>query len=125
MAPCWSCRQELAPPVRLRFGRVVALNAGTRVTRHHLMRDYAYGDIVAQVVPHPSGPDLWGLRNGRPDLAGDRPRRHRAGGGSGPQPRARSGDPHRFRAGSRGPCGLTSCLTRSLGGRLGEGPAER
>ncbi|CUR54406.1 putative Serine/threonine protein kinase [metagenome] len=64
MAPCWSCDQELAPPVRLRFGsRVVALNADTRVTRHHLMRNYAYGVIVAQVVMHPTRPDVWGLQN--------------------------------------------------------------
>jgi hypothetical protein len=42
---------------------VLVLNAGTRVTRHHLRRDYAYDDAVAEVVSHPSRPDLWGLRN--------------------------------------------------------------
>ena len=43
--------------------RSLVLNAGTRVTRHHLFRDYDYDDIVAEVVPHPRRPDLWGLRN--------------------------------------------------------------
>lgn len=64
MAPCWSCGNELPPPVLLRLGpRVVVLNAGTRVTGHHLRRDYDYGDIVAEVVVHPARPGLWGLRN--------------------------------------------------------------
>lgn len=64
LAPCWSCDQELPSPVLLRFGpRALVLNAGTRVTGHHLRRDYAYGDTVGEVVAHPSRPDLWGLRN--------------------------------------------------------------
>jgi serine/threonine protein kinase len=64
MGPCWSCSAALPPPVRLRFGpRVLVLNAGTRVTGHHLRRDYAYDDTVAEVVAHPTRPDLWGLRN--------------------------------------------------------------
>jgi serine/threonine protein kinase len=64
MGACWSCGVALPPPVRLRFGpRVLVLNAGTRVTGHHLRRDYAHDDTVAEVVVHPSRPDLWGLRN--------------------------------------------------------------
>ncbi len=64
MGPCWACKRDLRLPVRLTFGpRVLVLNAGTRVTRHHLRRDYAYDDAVAEVVSHPSRPDLWGLRN--------------------------------------------------------------
>jgi len=64
MRPCWSCRSEIPTPVRISFGqRVLVLNAGTRVTRHHLLRNYAYEDVVAEVVPHPSVPNLWGLRN--------------------------------------------------------------
>lgn len=64
LGPCWSCGSVLRPPVRLRFGpRVLVLNAGTRVTGHHLRRDYDYGDTVAEVVAHPQRPDLWGLRN--------------------------------------------------------------
>ena len=79
----------LPPPVLLRLGpRVVVLNAGTRVTGHHLRRDYDYGDTVAEVVVHPARPELWGLRNHTGSaVAGHRPRRHRAGGGPGPQPR--------------------------------------
>ena len=64
MRPCWSCRREIPTPVRIAFGqRVLVLNAGTRVTRHQLLRNYAYDDTVAEVVPHPSVPNLWGLRN--------------------------------------------------------------
>jgi DNA-binding helix-hairpin-helix protein with protein kinase domain len=64
MRPCWSCGNEIAPPVRLRFGpRVLVLNAGARVTRHHLLRDYDYDQVVGEVVAHPSRPGLWGLRN--------------------------------------------------------------
>jgi DNA-binding helix-hairpin-helix protein with protein kinase domain len=64
MGTCWSCGRTVPDPVRLTFGpRVLVLNAGTRVTRHHLLRNYAYDDAVAEVVPHPTRPDLWGLRN--------------------------------------------------------------
>lgn len=64
MGACWSCGSVLSPPVRLRIGpRVLVLNAGTKVTGHHLRRDYSYDDTVAQVVVHPTRPDLWGLRN--------------------------------------------------------------
>jgi serine/threonine protein kinase len=64
LAPCWSCGRSLEPPVRLRIGsRVLVLNAGTRVARHHLLRDYAYDHRVAEVVSHPTRPGLWGLRN--------------------------------------------------------------
>lgn len=62
--PCWSCGAEVSPPVRLVFGdRALVLNAGTRVTRHHLRRDYAYERVVAEVSAHPSRPGVWGLRN--------------------------------------------------------------
>ncbi|HET7690624.1 MAG TPA: hypothetical protein VFK41_09610 [Nocardioidaceae bacterium] len=61
---CWSCGREIPSPVRLRFGpRVLVLNAGTQVTRHHLVRDYSYDHVVGEVVAHPSRPGLWGLRN--------------------------------------------------------------
>ena len=64
LGPCWSCGKALPPPVLLRLGsRVVVLNAGTRVTGHHLRRDYDYSDTVAEVVVHPARPELWGLRN--------------------------------------------------------------
>lgn len=65
LGPCWSCGQVLKSPVRLQIGsRVLVLNAGTRVTGHHLRRDYDYDDTVGEVVVHPDRPGLWGLRNG-------------------------------------------------------------
>jgi DNA-binding helix-hairpin-helix protein with protein kinase domain len=62
---CWSCKQPIPAPVRLVFdgGRVLVLNSGTRVTRHHLVRDYDYATAVAVVAEHPSRPGVWGLRN--------------------------------------------------------------
>ncbi len=64
LAPCWACHRDITPPVRLNLGgRVLVLNAGTTVTRHHLRRDYAYDQAVGEVVAHPSRPNLWGLRN--------------------------------------------------------------
>ncbi len=61
--PCWSCGAAIPDPVKLRFGsRALVLNAGTRVTQHHLRRDYS-SEAVGEVTPHPSRPGLWGLRN--------------------------------------------------------------
>jgi len=62
---CWSCRRPIGAPVRLRFGggRVLVLNDGTRVTRHHLVRDYDFATVIGVVAAHPSRPGVWGLRN--------------------------------------------------------------
>jgi serine/threonine protein kinase len=61
---CWSCDRPLRDPVRLVIdGRPLALNRGTVVYRHHLMLDYDFATVVGQVIPHPSKPDQWGLRN--------------------------------------------------------------
>lgn len=61
---CWSCRRPIARPVLLRIGpRVLVLNVGTRLTRHHLMRDYDYDTVVGEVAEHPMRPGIWGLRN--------------------------------------------------------------
>jgi serine/threonine protein kinase len=61
---CWACDAVIDPPVRLRFdGSYVVLNRATRVYRHHLERDYDFTTVVAEVVQHPTRPDVWGLRN--------------------------------------------------------------
>jgi serine/threonine protein kinase len=75
---CWACDATIDPPVRLRFeGSYLVLNRTTRVFRHHLERDYDFGTVVAEVVQHPTRPDVWGLRNRR-----DRPWRVSPPGGS-------------------------------------------
>ena len=67
--PCWSCGNLIEPPPRLRFaGGVVVLNAGTRVTRHHVARDFVNDVVLAEVTEHPRRPGAWGLTN-----RGDRP----------------------------------------------------
>lgn len=64
LGPCWSCARDLPQPVTLRIAdRAVVLNAGTEILRHHLTRNYDLQGVVAEVVSHPSRPDLWGLRN--------------------------------------------------------------
>jgi DNA-binding helix-hairpin-helix protein with protein kinase domain len=62
---CWACRRSIDKTVRLRFTdrRVLVLNSGTRVTRHHLVRDYDFDATVGVVVAHPNRPGVWGLRN--------------------------------------------------------------
>jgi eukaryotic-like serine/threonine-protein kinase len=61
---CWSCGKDIEPPPLLEIGgRVLVLNAGTRLTRHHLVRDYDYDTVVGVVTAHPAQPSLWGLTN--------------------------------------------------------------
>jgi hypothetical protein len=63
-ARCWSCERSLPDPVRLVIdGRPLVLNDGTTVHQHHLLLDYDFQTVVAQVVRHPDRPDRWGLRN--------------------------------------------------------------
>jgi len=60
---CWSCQTPLGEPIRLAFPSAeVILGARTRITRHHLHRDYNVTDVVGAVARHPSKP-LWGLQN--------------------------------------------------------------
>ncbi|MBN2390764.1 MAG: protein kinase [Anaerolineae bacterium] len=63
---CWSCKNDLALPPRLRVGdAVVMLNYNTRLYPHHVDPDKAYdfSTPVAEVTRHPSNPNIWGLRN--------------------------------------------------------------
>jgi DNA-binding helix-hairpin-helix protein with protein kinase domain len=61
---CWSCGESIAQPVCLDIaGRVLVLNAGSVLTRHHLRRDYDYATVLGRVVPHPQRPGVWGLTN--------------------------------------------------------------
>ena len=63
---CWSCRQALRLPFRLRLGReLVMLNHDTRLFAHHLdpQRRYDYSQPLAAVQEHPQQPGVWGLKN--------------------------------------------------------------
>jgi eukaryotic-like serine/threonine-protein kinase len=63
---CWSCRQALRLPFRLRLGReLVMLNHDTRLFAHHLdpQRRYDYSQPLAAVQPHPQQANVWGLTN--------------------------------------------------------------
>lgn len=63
---CWSCRQTLQLPFRLRLGReLVMLNHDTRLFAHHLdpQRRYDYSQPLAAVQPHPQQANVWGLTN--------------------------------------------------------------
>ena len=63
---CWSCRQVLHWPFRIRIGKnIIMLNHDTKLYPHHLniQRAYDFSRPVAEVTQHPTNPGLWGLRN--------------------------------------------------------------
>jgi eukaryotic-like serine/threonine-protein kinase len=63
---CWSCGHQLTLPPRIRIGdAVVMLNYDTRLYSHHVdaTRLYEFGTPVAEIVQHPTNPQIWGLRN--------------------------------------------------------------
>ncbi|MCB9551087.1 MAG: protein kinase [Myxococcales bacterium] len=63
-ARCWRCRQPLVLPPRMRFeGRVVLLNHSTRLHARHVGDSGEDDPVVAEVVPHPQRPGVFGLRN--------------------------------------------------------------
>jgi serine/threonine protein kinase len=67
--PCWSCGEIPIPPMRLRLGsHSVVLNQDTLLYAHHLdaNRRNDYTEIMAEMVPHPKRPDVWGLKNVSP-----------------------------------------------------------
>lgn len=64
--PCWNCQRLLRLPARLRLGKAfVMLNHDTKLFPHHVDRErrFDFSEVVAEVVRHPTSPDLWGLKN--------------------------------------------------------------
>jgi DNA-binding helix-hairpin-helix protein with protein kinase domain len=63
---CWFCHQQPLPPMRLLVGRhAIVLNQDTVLYPHHLdaNRRNDYSEVLAETVPHPTRPDIWGLKN--------------------------------------------------------------
>jgi DNA-binding helix-hairpin-helix protein with protein kinase domain len=61
---CWSCAATLVIPPRIRIGAdVVLLNRDTRLYNHHLGSPSGTEVVVAEVVPNPRDPSLFGLKN--------------------------------------------------------------
>ncbi len=63
---CWFCHEALPPPLRLRIGhQTVVLNQNTKLYPHHLdhNRRNDYSEVMAEMAPHPTRPDVWGLKN--------------------------------------------------------------
>lgn len=63
---CWSCKQELRLPFRVRIGKnVTMLNYDTLLYPHHIDKDrmYDFSKPIAEVVPHPQKSQVWGLKN--------------------------------------------------------------
>lgn len=63
---CWSCKQDLQLPPRIRIGRnIVMLNADTEIFPHHTdpQRPYDFSQPVAIMTQHPTNPNLWGIKN--------------------------------------------------------------
>jgi len=65
---CWSCRRGLQLPPRIKLDdRVVLLDQTTVLSAHHLGEPREESAPAAEVVPHPTRKDVFGLRN----LTGD------------------------------------------------------
>lgn len=61
---CWSCGKPLALPPRIKIGdAVVLLNRATRLFGYHVGSTRNDDTPIAEVVPHPQVPNLFGLRN--------------------------------------------------------------
>jgi len=63
---CWSCRQPVPLPYRIRIGsHIVMLNHDTKLFPHHVneAESYDFSRPVGVVVEHPSARGMWGLRN--------------------------------------------------------------
>ncbi len=63
---CWKCGHEPILPFRLGIGRwTIMLNAGSILTPHHVVNGEAFNfsTAIAEVVPHPTNPNVWGLKN--------------------------------------------------------------
>ena len=64
--PCSSCQKMLRLPMRLKLAKTeVTLTQSRRLFSHHLneKQDYEFIQPVAEVVPHPTNPSIWGLKN--------------------------------------------------------------
>lgn len=63
---CHQCGKEVSLPYRMRIGRsVVMLNNRTNLFPHHVDdgRPFDFSAPIAEVVPNPNNPQLWGLKN--------------------------------------------------------------
>jgi DNA-binding helix-hairpin-helix protein with protein kinase domain len=63
---CWFCQEITVSPLRLLLGHhSVVLNQDTFLYPHHLdaHRRNDYSEVVAGMVPHPTRPNVWGLKN--------------------------------------------------------------
>ena len=64
--PCWSCRQEIRVPPRLRIGKnITMLNHDTRLFPHHIddQKRYDFSETVAEVTRSPKDQNIWGIKN--------------------------------------------------------------
>jgi len=67
-ANCWKCKRELRLPFRIRIGNaIVMLTHQGKLYAHHLdnarTKDYDFTRPAAEVVRHPTDPNIWGLKN--------------------------------------------------------------
>ena len=63
---CWSCKGEPKLPYRIRVGKsVVMLNSTSKLYAHHMGdgSEFDFTRAVAEVVRHPTDPNVWGLKN--------------------------------------------------------------
>jgi serine/threonine protein kinase len=63
---CWSCKKDISLPYRIRIGEdITMLNYDTKLFPHHIdpQRKFDFSSPCAEVVRHPTDPNVWGLKN--------------------------------------------------------------
>lgn len=65
---CPDCHKPLVVPARMKISpgeNVVVLDVGTQLFEHHLRLDkrFVFDKVLAEVVAHPTNPDVLGIRN--------------------------------------------------------------
>jgi hypothetical protein len=61
---CLWCKRPLAPPSRMKIGSaIVILSPRTLLYPHHLGDTADFSVPIAELVPHPSKANTWGLKN--------------------------------------------------------------
>jgi eukaryotic-like serine/threonine-protein kinase len=66
---CWSCKEEIQLPPRIRIGKdVVMLNYDAKIYHYHIdkMYDFSqldYSNAVGEMSQHPKNPNIWGIKN--------------------------------------------------------------
>lgn len=61
---CWFCGNSLCVPAKLEIGDMtILLNSESKISEHHIKRNYNMEKTVARITRHPTYSNVWGLKN--------------------------------------------------------------